>query len=124
MTNEQEQEAARLRELPWFKSSYSGSSGASDCVEVAHAVGTTHVRDSKDQRGPILSLPSAQWTSFIDELSWHKSTYSGPDGGNCVEVAQAAGTVHVRDSKEQCGPVLSVPSAQWARFIGFAGDSA
>ncbi|GHJ22633.1 DUF397 domain-containing protein [Streptomyces albus] len=51
------------------------------------------------------------------ELTWCKSSHSGPDGGNCLEVAQAPGRVHVRDSKEQRGPVLSVPSAQWAAFI-------
>ncbi|CAM2893900.1 DUF397 domain-containing protein [Streptomyces albus] len=50
-------------------------------------------------------------------LSWRKSSHSGPDGGNCVQVAQTPGRVHVRDSKEQRGPVLSVPSAQWAAFI-------
>ncbi|NSC22331.1 DUF397 domain-containing protein [Streptomyces albus subsp. chlorinus] len=50
-------------------------------------------------------------------LSWHKSSYSGSGGGNCVEVAHACATVHVRDSKEQCGPVLSVPSHQWVGFI-------
>ncbi|MGX9227486.1 DUF397 domain-containing protein [Streptomyces albus] len=44
------------------------------------------------------------------ELTWRKSSYSGPDGGNCLEVAETPGTVHVRDSKEQRGPVLSVPS--------------
>ncbi|UNS97576.1 DUF397 domain-containing protein [Streptomyces tubbatahanensis] len=58
------------------------------------------------------------------ELSWLKSSYSGPEGGNCVEIAHTADTVHVRDSKEQRGAVLSVPSAQWARFIGFAGRPA
>ncbi|WP_079042725.1 DUF397 domain-containing protein, partial [Streptomyces albus] len=45
------------------------------------------------------------------ELTWRKSSYSGSDGGNCVEVARTPGRVHVRDSKEQRGPVLSVPSA-------------
>ncbi|RCG28088.1 DUF397 domain-containing protein [Streptomyces diacarni] len=60
----------------------------------------------------------------LRELSWHKSSYSGPDGGNCVEVAHGAGAVHIRDSKEQRGPVLSVSSAQWVRFIGFAGRPA
>ncbi|WP_369203932.1 DUF397 domain-containing protein [Streptomyces sp. PU-14G] len=63
MTNEQE--AARLRELSWYKSSYSGSSGSSDCVEVAHAIDTVHVRDSKEQRGPVLSVPSARWADFV-----------------------------------------------------------
>ncbi|MEU5835320.1 DUF397 domain-containing protein [Streptomyces diacarni] len=60
----------------------------------------------------------------LRELSWHKSSYSGPDGGNCVEVAHRAGAVHVRDSKVQRGSVLSVPSAQWARFVGLAGRPA
>ncbi|MFC5200186.1 DUF397 domain-containing protein [Streptomyces kaempferi] len=49
--------------LAWFKSSYSGTSGG-DCVEAAAAKDTVHVRDSKDQSGPILSFPVAQWTAF------------------------------------------------------------
>ncbi|MGP3979201.1 DUF397 domain-containing protein [Streptomyces sp. 8N114] len=53
----------------------------------------------------------------MNELSWRKSSYSGPDGGNCVEVAHTVGTVHVRDSKDQRGPVLSVPTGRWADFI-------
>ncbi|MFE9340956.1 DUF397 domain-containing protein [Streptomyces sp. NPDC007063] len=54
------------------------------------------------------------------ELPWHKSSYSGPDGGDCVEVAEAPAAVYVRDSKEPRGPVLSVPSTQWAAFVAFA----
>ncbi|MGP3979200.1 DUF397 domain-containing protein [Streptomyces sp. 8N114] len=56
------------------------------------------------------------------ELSWHKSSYSGPEGGDCVEVAHTVGTVHVRDSKDQRGPVLSVPSAQWVAFVGHLAE--
>ncbi|GHJ22635.1 DUF397 domain-containing protein [Streptomyces albus] len=51
------------------------------------------------------------------ELAWRKSSYSGSDGGNCVEVAETSGRVHVRDSKEQRGPILSVSSGQWAVFV-------
>ncbi|CAM2893387.1 DUF397 domain-containing protein [Streptomyces albus] len=51
------------------------------------------------------------------ELSWFKSSYSGPEGGNCVEVAHTPATVHVRDSKAQCGAILSVPSGQWTAFV-------
>lgn len=47
----------------------------------------------------------AAWPS---RLSWFKSSYSGPEGGDCVEVAQAVGAVHIRDSKDEAGPVLSV----------------
>ncbi|NSC22333.1 DUF397 domain-containing protein [Streptomyces albus subsp. chlorinus] len=55
-------------------------------------------------------------------LSWHKSSYSGSGGGDCVEVAHTPGAVHVRDSKEQRGPVLSVPSSQWVGFIRHLAD--
>ncbi|WP_431980170.1 DUF397 domain-containing protein [Streptomyces qinglanensis] len=59
----------------------------------------------------------AQAAVRSDDLSWLKSSYSGSDGGNCVEVAQAPATVHVRDSKDRRGPVLSVSSTQWAAFV-------
>jgi hypothetical protein len=53
----------------------------------------------------------------IDDLRWHKSSYSG-NGGNCVEVASGRpGVVAVRDSKNPDGPVLTVSRGQWARFI-------
>ncbi|NKQ29297.1 DUF397 domain-containing protein, partial [Streptomyces galbus] len=32
-------------------------------------------------------------------LQWFKSSYSGSEGGECVEVARSPQTVHVRDSK-------------------------
>lgn len=54
------------------------------------------------------------------ELTWQKSSYSGSGGGNCIEVATAPGTVHVRDSKDQRGPVLSFSTEQWTAFIDFA----
>lgn len=53
----------------------------------------------------------------IDDLRWHKSSYSG-NGGNCVEVASGRpGVVAVRDSKNPDGPVLSFSPNEWARFI-------
>ncbi|MCC3650270.1 MULTISPECIES: DUF397 domain-containing protein [Streptomyces] len=55
------------------------------------------------------------------ELVWRKSSYSGGDGGECVEVAvEPATTVHVRDSKNAQGARLSFGSAPWAAFVGFA----
>ncbi|MEW2453522.1 DUF397 domain-containing protein [Streptomyces albus] len=51
------------------------------------------------------------------ELAWWKSSYSGSDGGDCLEVAQSPGRAHIRDSKEQCGPALSFPSREWAVFV-------
>ncbi|GHC04745.1 toxin [Streptomyces anthocyanicus] len=48
---------------------------------------------------------------------WHKSTYSGSEGGQCVEVAQEPTAVHIRDSKAPQGHVTVGPDA-WAAFLG------
>ncbi|MEV5549593.1 DUF397 domain-containing protein [Streptomyces sp. NPDC052309] len=55
-------------------------------------------------------------------LNWFKSSYSGNDGPDCVEVAiahaEAAATVHVRDSKDTARPHLSFTDASWTKFVG------
>ncbi|MGW5122515.1 DUF397 domain-containing protein [Streptomyces sp. NPDC004069] len=53
------------------------------------------------------------------ELVWRKSTYSSGEGGECVEVAVAGGSVHVRDSKQavEGGPVLRVGSVAWSALL-------
>ncbi|MCG5463438.1 DUF397 domain-containing protein [Micromonospora sp. MED01] len=49
---------------------------------------------------------------------WRKSTRSGDNGGNCVEVADnLPGFVAVRDSKDPAGPALSYPSRSWTSFL-------
>ena len=48
---------------------------------------------------------------------WAKSSYSDPNGGNCVEARHpGAGTVQVRDSKDPGGPALSFSSDCWHTF--------
>ena len=42
---------------------------------------------------------------YLSAASWHKSTYSGGGGQNCVEVAVIPGSVAIRDSKDPSGPV-------------------
>ena len=49
---------------------------------------------------------------------WRKSSYSGANGGNCVEVAAAARAVAVRDSRDPEGPVLAFEPRAWERFAG------
>lgn len=49
--------------------------------------------------------------------AWRKSTYSGSDGGNCVEVAAAADRVLVRDTKHREGTALAFAPAAWHRFL-------
>ncbi|MCZ2525892.1 DUF397 domain-containing protein [Streptomyces sp. HB2AG] len=54
------------------------------------------------------------------EPAWYKSSYSGSEGGACVEVAAGPGAVRVRDSKDKAGPVLSFSPEEWAAFVEFA----
>lgn len=50
---------------------------------------------------------------------WRKSTRSGSNGGDCVEVAdKLPGLVAVRDSKDPDGPVLTFSHAAWTIFVG------
>jgi hypothetical protein len=55
-------------------------------------------------------------------LSWHKSSHSGSEGDNCVEVAACPGTVHVRDSKDKQGPQLALTPAAWTAFVTHAAS--
>lgn len=46
--------------------------------------------------------------------TWRKSSHSGPNGGECIELAGlagVAGAVAVRDSKDPNGPVLLLTPA-------------
>lgn len=44
----------------------------------------------------------------VSSVRWRKSTRSGAEGGDCVEVAGLPGAVAVRDSKDPEGPVLGL----------------
>jgi hypothetical protein len=49
--------------------------------------------------------------------TWIKSSYSGGQGGDCVEVAAfPADQVAVRDSKDQAGPRLQFTRVAWCVF--------
>jgi hypothetical protein len=50
------------------------------------------------------------------KLSWRTASYSTGNGGACVEVADAASVVMVRDTKDRDGGTLSVPANAWQRF--------
>lgn len=59
-----------------------------------------------------------QATENVNGLHWFKSSYSGSDGGDCVEVAAGLDAVYVRDSKGTGdGPVLRVGQGKWAAFV-------
>ncbi|MGA5648846.1 DUF397 domain-containing protein [Streptomyces seoulensis] len=50
-------------------------------------------------------------------LDWFRSSYSGTEGGQCVEVALTPNTVHLRDSKAPTGPTLQLTPTAWADFL-------
>jgi hypothetical protein len=57
----------------------------------------------------------------LTDADWRKSSYSGNNGGNCVEVAaNLPGVVAIRDSKDPDGGVLVFAAREWRAFIGEA----
>jgi hypothetical protein len=53
-------------------------------------------------------------------LVWVKSSYSGAEGGQCVEAAASLTRIHVRDSKDTTRTALAVHPATWTQFVAFA----
>ncbi len=49
-------------------------------------------------------------------LAWFKSSYSTGQGGDYVEAAAHPAAVHIRDSKVDDGPILTVRPATWPTF--------
>ena len=59
----------------------------------------------------------------LSGAAWRKSSYSGGNGGQCVEVAAVSsnrsgsgGLCAVRDSTDPEGPVLAFSPRQWQQF--------
>jgi hypothetical protein len=49
---------------------------------------------------------------------WRKSTRSGGNGGNCIEIADnLPDVVAVRDSKDPLGPALALAPGDWGVFV-------
>jgi hypothetical protein len=54
----------------------------------------------------------------LSSAIWRKSSYSGGNGGQCVEVgANLPGVVAVRDSKDPDGPALVLEPAAFAALV-------
>ncbi|MET9656219.1 DUF397 domain-containing protein [Streptomyces sp. NPDC006510] len=62
-------------------------------------------------------------SSGTTELAWFKSSYSGSQGDDCVEIAVAEEAVHVRDSKDLARPAFVVGRAEWAPFVRFVSGA-
>lgn len=54
----------------------------------------------------------------LTRAEWRKSSYSGGNGGTCVEVARnIPNVVAIRDSKNPDGPALVFSAADWQGFM-------
>jgi hypothetical protein len=58
----------------------------------------------------------------LSRAVWQKSSRSGPNCDNCVEVAFVDKAIAVRDSKNPTGPVLIFTADEWDAFVGGAKD--
>jgi hypothetical protein len=52
----------------------------------------------------------------LASLRWRKSTYSGSNGGGCIETANRHSRVLVRDTQDRTGPVLKFGPGAWRQF--------
>jgi hypothetical protein len=58
----------------------------------------------------------------LTNATWRKSSYSGGEPDECVEVSDdLPGVVPVRDSKNPAGGVLLLGGAAWSAFVAAAG---
>ena len=64
------------------------------------------------------SYSGGNGTECVEVASWRKSSYSGGNGGECVEVASPREAVAVRDSKDRSGPELRFSVPAWRAFAG------
>ncbi|GAA2762152.1 DUF397 domain-containing protein [Streptomyces paradoxus] len=55
---------------------------------------------------------------------WRKSSYSGDQGGDCVEVAEGSAVIAIRDSKNPAGPMLTLDPAAFTTFVNWASTTA
>ncbi|WP_248961709.1 DUF397 domain-containing protein [Sphaerisporangium perillae] len=57
-------------------------------------------------------------TYEFTNVQWRKSSFSGHDGSDCVEVVHLSGGRRgVRDSKDRGRPALVVSSVEWVAFL-------
>ncbi|MER6016175.1 DUF397 domain-containing protein [Streptomyces bluensis] len=55
---------------------------------------------------------------MVNPGNWRKSSYSGPDDGNaCVEIANSATHIAIRDSKAPARAPLTFPTGAFTTFV-------
>jgi hypothetical protein len=54
----------------------------------------------------------------VEVGNWRKSTHSDANGGACVEAADSVGAILVRDTTNRDGGTLAFGATAWERFLG------
>ncbi|WP_416960746.1 DUF397 domain-containing protein [Streptomyces sp. Agncl-13] len=63
----------------------------------------------------------------LGPLAWRKSSYSGDQGGDCVEIAETpcpTSSLAIRDSKTPAGPILTLGPAAFTTFVNWSATTA
>jgi Domain of unknown function (DUF397) len=53
----------------------------------------------------------------VEVGAWRKASHSGGNGGDCIEVAASHSLVAIRDSKDPDGPNLAFGPSTWQSFV-------
>lgn len=69
-----------------------------------------------------MEIKTKGMTVDLTQARWYKSTRSGPNCDNCVEVAFVGGAIALRDSKNPTGPALIFTPGEWDAFVEGAKD--
>ena len=49
----------------------------------------------------------------VEVANWRKSSHSGPEAGACVEIANTPDGIAIRDTTHRTGPMLHVSPSAW-----------
>ncbi|GAA3571749.1 MULTISPECIES: DUF397 domain-containing protein [Streptomyces] len=62
-------------------------------------------------------------TPKLANVPWRKSSYSGNTGGDCVEVAELAPRIAIRDSKNPGVGNLTLSPEAYAAFVEYVAET-
>jgi hypothetical protein len=57
-------------------------------------------------------------------VAWRTSSFSGANGGQCIEAGSVPGSVLVRDTKNRAGAVLAFSADAWRAFAAQVREDA